>query len=138
MTHLPLPVQIELDDAQLAAVEVSGSTVTLLLPAVPARQAGSGADGRPVPGFMAGVRITLTGAHLQGGPGCVLADCIGALRQGRFTVDGQALRALAVPAEWTGATLLALEWHNGAALHIHATHVQLSAPVDGFRESFAC
>lgn len=138
MTPSRLPVQINLDDAQVAAVEVSGATVTLLLPAAPARQAGSGADGRAVPGFLGGVRITLTGAQLQCGEGCVLADCVGAVRQGRIAVDGQALRGLAVPAAWTGATVLVLEWHNGAALHISAMHARLSAPADGFRESFAC
>lgn len=138
MTPPFLSVQIELDDAQVAAVEVSGTTVTLLLPAVPAQQAGSGADGRPVPGYLGGVRITLDGAQLQCGEGCVLADCIGAVRQGRLTVDGQALRTLPVPADWNGATVLALEWHNGAALHIRATRVRLSAPANGFRESFAC
>lgn len=131
--------QIELADAQLAAVEVDGHTVTLRLPVAPARSAGEGADARPVDGYLPAVVISLMQAHLTLGAGCALGECLGAVREGALVVDGLLVRQLAVPGEWQGTVSLSLALRNGASLSISATEARCTAPGGGgFRESLAC
>ena len=133
MTH------IELADAQLAAVAVDGRTITLRFPAAPARQAGEGADARPVDGYLQGVAITLSDAHLTLDDGSTLGECMGSVREGALVVDGLLVRRLAVPGEWRGAVSLSLAFRNGAGLRIGAAGARCVAPGGaGFRESLAC
>ena len=131
--------QIELADAQLAAVAVDGRTITLRFPAAPARQAGEGADARPVDGYLQGVVITLSGADLTLDEDTTLGECLGAVREGALVVEGQPVRWLAVPSEWRGAVCLSLAFRNGTGLRISAAEVRCAAPHGaGFRESLAC
>ena len=131
--------QIELADAQLAAVSVDGRTITLRFPAAPARQAGDGADARPVDGYLQGVVITLSDAHLTLDEGTALGECLGAVREGALVVEGQPVRWLAVPGEWQGAVILSLALRNGASLRISAVEARCAAPDGaGLRESLAC
>lgn len=133
MTH------IELADAQLASVAVDGRTVTLRFPVAPARQAGEGADVRPVDGYLQGVAITLIDASLSLGEGSGWGDCVGAVSEGALVVDGLPVRRLPVPGEWQGAVGLSLALRNGASLRIDAAEARCAAPDGaGFRESLAC
>ncbi len=131
--------QIELADAQLATVVVDGRTVTLRFPAAPARRAGEGADARPVDGYLQGVVITLSDAHLTLDDGSTLGECMGSVREGALVVDGLLVRRLAVPSAWTGLVDLNLAFRNGASLRISAAEARCAAPGGaGFRESMAC
>jgi hypothetical protein len=105
----------------------------------PARRAGEGADARPVDGYLQGVLITLSDAHLTLEEGSTLGECVGAVREGALAVDGQPVRRLAVPGEWLGAVCLSLALRNGAGLRIGAAEARSTAPGGaGFRESLAC
>jgi hypothetical protein len=131
--------RIELDDAQLARVVIDADRVTLQLASAPAWRAGEGADTRPVPGHLSGVALVFDGATVLVNAGCVLGDCIGAVREARLRQDGQWLREITVPADWTGALSLDLALRNGAGLQVRAQRLRLTLADDSrFIESLAC
>ncbi len=131
--------RIELDDAQLARVAIDADRVTLQLASAPAWRAGEGADTRPVPGHLSGVALVFDGATVLVNAGHALGDCIGAVREARLRQDGQWLREITVPADWTGALTLDLALRNGAGLQVRAQRLRLTLADDSrFIESLAC
>ncbi len=131
--------RIELEDAQLARVTIDADRVTLQLASAPAWRAGEGADMRPVPGHLSGVALVFEGAAITFDTGCVAGDCIGAVREARLRQDGQWLREITVPADWTGALTLDLALRNGAGLQVRAQRLRLTLAEDSrFTESLAC
>lgn len=131
--------RIELDDAQLARVTIDADRVTLLLASAPAWRPGEGADTRPVSGHLSGVALVFDGATVWVDAGDALGDCIGAVREARLRQDGQLLRGITVPADWTGALSLDLALRSGAGLQVRAQCLRLTLAEDSrFTESLAC
>lgn len=131
--------RIELADAQLACVTIDGDRVTLALASAPAWRAGEGADTRPVPGHLSAIALHFDAATVLIDAGCVIGDCVGAVREARLLVDGRLWRELPVPGDWAGPITLDLALCNGAGLRVSSQHLRLTLAEDSrFTESLAC
>ncbi len=131
--------RIELDDAQLARVHGEGRRIALQLSTAPAWRPGEGADTRPVPGHLSGIALVFEDATATFDGGVAPGDCIGAVREARLRHDGQLVRDLPVPAEWTGAITLELTLRNGVGLQVRAQRMCARRADDSrFTESLAC
>ncbi len=131
--------RIELDDAQLARVQDEGRRIALQLSTAPAWRPGEGADTRPVPGHLSGIALVFEDATATFDGGVAPGDCIGAVREARLQHDGQLVRDLPVPAEWTGAITLELTLRNGVGLQVRAQRMCARRADDSrFTESLAC
>jgi hypothetical protein len=132
-------IHIELEEAQIARLCYGAKTVELVLSSAPSSQPGAAADSRPVAGFRSGIVLRLEAAACQFDPGCRPGECVGAVQAARLQRDGQTVRRLPVPADWSGAFALELEMKNGTGLRVQASRLRLDLQSDSrFTESMAC
>lgn len=132
-------IHIELEEAQIDRLHSDAETVELVLSSAPSSQPGTGADTRPVAGFRSDVVLRLEAAACELAQGCRLSECVGAVRVARLQRDGQTVRRLPVPADWSGAFLLQLVMKNGTGLRVQSSRLRLDLQSGSrFTESLAC